>query len=149
MKIVFLQSYQGFGQKGDIKEVKDGFARNFLIPRGFAAPFTEKVQLELTAQKKAEEKSKEVQRKKTEELEKKLNGVTFKTFLKTGEKGEAFGSVSINDIVQLLKEKGIAIEKKQVLLEKHLKTFGTHEVILNLGEGANAKIFIEVSTNRS
>lgn len=144
MKVIFLKDYQHVGKRGEVKEIKDGFARNFLIPNGIAVLADPAHMGKLKHEQKAHLEQREAERKKALEIKAKLEGLLLKAKLKSREKGEPFGSISANDIVNLLKEKGIEIEKKRLLLQKPLKTFGMHAININLGDNIN-KILIEIS----
>jgi large subunit ribosomal protein L9 len=143
MKVILLQDIKNLGKKYDVKDVSDGYARNFLIPRGLAEAATT-----AALNRIAEIKSRIAAQKKQllETLEKRketLAGTTLIFKLKTGEKGEVFGSVSARDIENALSERGIADVK--IELEKPIKELGEHLVGINLGEGIKTKIKVLVS----
>lgn len=140
MKIVLLKDVAKIGKAGDVKEVSDGYAKNFLIARGFAAVATNKLLSQLEAKKKEIENKKEAELLKTKELAGKLNNLEIKVPLKIGEDGKSFGSVTIAKIISAVKKAGFDIEKSQVDLEENIKTLGTHDVRLNLGHGVIATI---------
>ena len=135
MKIILLQTIKGLGNKFDIKQVKDGYARNFLLPRGLAKIATEQVIKELETQKAAWEKGEQEIKTKLEALAKELSSQEFKFTLKTGKKGEVFGSVTKDDIKSKLSMPDIEIE-----LERPIKTLGEHQVEIDLGKGIKAKV---------
>jgi len=138
MKVILLQNVKNLGQKGELKNVADGYGRNFLIARKLAIP----ADASHIKQKQAHDKKKneEVLTKKAEAKEYEKYVLEFS--LKTGEHGETFGSVSKKDIEEALKSKNIPYES--VELDKSIKGSGKHEVILSLGDGVKAKITAEI-----
>lgn len=137
MKIILLQDIKGLGKKYDVKQVKDGYARNFLLPRKLAKIATAQAIKELERQKiKLEQQEREI-KAKLEKLAADLKNQEFKFNIKTGKKGEIFGSLSKENIKESLIEKGI---KAEVLLDKSLKTLGEHQVSINLDMGVETKI---------
>lgn len=139
MKIILLQDIKGFGKKYDIKEAKDGYARNFLIPQKLAKIATNQAVKELGVQKAEWERKEKEIKAELEKTAKELEGREFKFEVKTGKKGEVFGSVGSEDIKKSLIEKGI---KAEILLERPLKTLGEHQVEIDLGGGIKTKIKI-------
>ncbi|MEW6617006.1 MAG: 50S ribosomal protein L9 [Patescibacteria group bacterium] len=144
MKVIFLKDVRGVGKKSEVKEVNDGYARNFLIPRGFAKMAiereVEKLKRETEEQKVKHEKLVQKFVALGDELKKQPMIFT----LKTGEKGEVFGSVSAKDIEGKLQEKGIAHSK--IIIEKPIKKTGPHEVEADFGSGIKIKLLIEVKS---
>lgn len=140
MKIVLLRDVEKIGKVGDIKEVSDGYAKNFLIPRGFASIATNKLLNQIETKKKEIENKKEAELFKIKELAEKLSNLEIKVPLKMGEDGKPFGSVTVMKIISAVKKEGFDIEKSQVDLEENIKTLGVHNVKLNLGHGVIATI---------
>ncbi len=138
MKVILLTDVRGVGRKNEIKEVADGYARNFLIARKLA----------LAADQKGLEVKKFVDQREQGEVErlqgivKKLAGLTFDFTIKTGEQGAVFGSISRRDLEQALKDKGI-IEGK-LILEHPIKSTGTHKVEVDFGKGVKGILRILV-----
>jgi len=140
MKVIFLQDVKNVGKKFDVKNVSDGYARNFLFPQGLAKIATEETVKNLEAQKAATVKEEEKVKNELIALSKVLENKEFEFKVKTGEKGEVFGSVTKNDI-----EKSIsAPEDIEVLLDKPIKKLGEHRVEVNLGKGIKANLKINV-----
>lgn len=142
MKLILLQDIKGLGKKFDVKDVKDGYARNFLLPQKLAKIATEAAIKELESQKNKQEQEEKEIKTKLEELAKNLEGKEFKFELKTGKKREVFGSLSEADIKKVLSEKGIEAE---ILLEKPIKIIGEHQIKIDLGKGVKTtiKVIIE------
>lgn len=145
MKVILLENIKQLGQKYEIKNVKDGYARNYLIPKGLAIPATkEKIEWALKQQeiyaKKAEEKLKEVQK-----MAEKLDGQEIIFSVKVGEKGQLFEAINNVKIAQKLKEMGFEVKKNQVLLEEPIKELGEYQIKLALEEGLEPEITLIVN----
>ena len=145
MKVILLQDVQGTGKKGEIKEVKDGYARNALFPKGLAAEAT-KANLNLLEQKKASAQHKiDAEREAAESIAKKLNGKTIKVIARAGEDGKLFGSVTTKDISAALKQEGFDIDKKKLNIIGDIKTYGTYGIEAKLYSGVGAKFSVSVA----
>ena len=134
MKVIFLQDVKGQGKKGDMKEVSDGYARNYLLPRGLATQATAdnlnalKIKEKAAAAKAAKEKA------LAEENAKKLEGVQVIIRAKAGSSGKLFGAVTSAEIASALKEQfGIDIEKNKIVQSEPIKTYGAYTVKAKLG----------------
>lgn len=140
MKVIFLKDLKGQGKKEEIKEVKDGYAMNFLIKKGYAVPLNDKnLQTLKTNQKEREIQDKEnrtLAQKEQEKLEKEI--LKFK--VKTGEQDRVFGSISSKQIREELTKKGYKIDKNQIDLENNLTTLGYHNVSISLYKDIKATI---------
>ncbi|MGC9603515.1 MAG: 50S ribosomal protein L9 [Minisyncoccia bacterium] len=140
MKVILQKDIKGIGKKFDVKEVKDGYARNFLLVRGLAGAATKSALDKLEAQKKIweAERQKLVEKLKAEAA--KIEGIVLDFKMKTGEKGETFGSVTRKDIEAELSRKGF--KNLKIELEKSIKTIGEHSVPVDFGEGVKGKLKI-------
>ncbi len=144
MKLVLLESIEGLGTVGQEVKVKDGYARNYLIPKGLALlasdsnikAFKDKIQ----ARVRTEAKSKEHAVKIAEEL----GSVTLNFAVKTGQEGKLFGSVTSTNIYEALEEKGFEIDKKKIMLAEPIRHIGTHEVSVKLFPDVAAVVKVEV-----
>ncbi|MBI2054529.1 MAG: 50S ribosomal protein L9 [Candidatus Sungbacteria bacterium] len=145
MKVILLQDVSKVGHKGDIKNVSDGYARNFLLARKLAVEATK----EMLAQKTSEEKRNAAKRheeaRKYEWLRDRLLSITIPLSLKLGEKGEAFGSIGAAKILEALLKQKIELQKEWLVLPKALKTLGEHHIPINFPYGVQAtvKVIIE------
>jgi large subunit ribosomal protein L9 len=145
MKVVLLETIEGVGTVGQEIKVKDGYARNYLIPKGKALlagggaikSFKDKIEAGI----RAEAKSKEHAAKAAEELSSIVLG--FK--VKSGDDGKLFGSITNSQIADSLKSKGFDIDKKKIHLPEPIKHTGTHDVTVKLYPEVSAVIKIEVS----
>lgn len=144
MRVILQKDVPKLGKKGDIKNVSDGYARNFLFPRGLAVLATEsgvkKVEQERAVLSAKQEKEKAALR----ELADTLARIKIQTTLKVGEGGGAFGSIGVSKILELLKEKGCTLDKSQIALEKPIKTLGEHKIPVRLDQGIESEIILTV-----
>lgn len=147
MKVILLQDIKGLGRKFDIKNVADGYARNFLIPRGLVKIATEQNIKETEIRKNRIEKEAEEIKNKLESMAKNSANQEFIFSVKTGEKGEIFGSVNKEDIKNRLFENYEDLKKCgdiEVELKKPLKIIGEHLIEVSFGKGIKNKIKIKI-----
>lgn len=145
MKVVLLKDVAKIGKKGEIKNVSDGYARNFLIPKGLAVEATPAVLKKLKAEKEKEEQEKLKRRKENEELLKLIQKHLYKIEVRAGGNGKLFGALTNADIAKKISEViGKDIEKKYIVLDKPIKELGLYDVTVKLPEGVSGKIKIEV-----
>ncbi len=150
MKIIFLLDVKGTGRKNEIKEVSDGYAKNFLIPRGLAAPVGEKRnENRLMALLAETEERKKAAIKAAEELIAELEKNPPEFRLKIGAKNDVFGSVSRADAEKALASRFSEYKKKfrrepSVILERPIKTLGERVISINFGEGIKKEVRITV-----
>jgi large subunit ribosomal protein L9 len=148
MKIVLLKSVKNVGGAGEVKNVNDGFARNFLIPQGLAEIATE------DAMKKAERLKEDQEEKNRQELEnaqkiaESVDGLEIVINQKTHE-GKLFGSVDRKTISEKLKQQGVLVDESSVLLEKPIKETGEFQVKISLNQGIEAEIKVIVEEEKS
>jgi len=140
MKIILLQDIENVGKKGDIKNVADGYARNFLFPRNLAKVATEEAIVELEKEKELEAQKAEEELKKTQELVSKIDGLEFEVIEKIDESGKLYGSINEVRIAKVLKEKGFDIKKKQIKIPQPIKELGEFPVTLLFDHGLEAEI---------
>jgi large subunit ribosomal protein L9 len=144
MKVVLLETIEGLGSVGQEVKVKDGYARNFLIPKGLALTATDSnikaFKDKIQARIRSEAKSKEHAMKLSEELA----SVTLKFEAKTGQEGKLFGSITSMDIFEALKGKGFEVDKKKIVLNDAIRHVGTHEVAVRLFPEVTSTIKVEV-----
>jgi len=144
MEVILKEDYPGLGKKGQVVKVTRGYARNYLIPRNLAV-------LNIAGNKsavKAELKFEEIREKKgraaAEEVKEKIDGKELKIKTKVGKEGKLYGSVTKQDIVDLLKKEGFEIDKKIMDIEEHIKEAGSYEIQLNLFKDVKAHINLVV-----
>ena len=144
MKIIFLQDVPGSGKKGEIKEVKDGFARNMLFPKGLAIEATKSNLLLLEQKRASVQHQKDLEVEAAKKTAARMDGKTFKIPAKAGESGKLFGSVTVKDISAVLKKEGHDVDKRKLSVKDDIKSFGTYEVEAKFYTGVVAKFFINV-----
>jgi large subunit ribosomal protein L9 len=144
MEVILRTDIPKLGKAGDIVKVKDGYARNYLIPKGFAIPANKKNIKALEKERQIILAKAERQRKKLESLAEKLEGLTLTIYRRKIEEDRIYGSVSALDIVNALKEQGIELDKKFVALEEPIKTLGVFEVPIKLAHDKVVNIKVEV-----
>ena len=145
MKVIFSTDVRGQGKKGEMKEVSDGYARNYLIPRGLAAEATADNINAMKLKEKA--KAAQIAREKAqaEENAKKLEGVQVLIRARAGSSGKLFGAVTSQEISDALKEQfDIDIEKNKIVQAEPIKTFGSYTVKAKLGYEVNGSINVLV-----
>ncbi len=145
MKVVLTQDVKSQGKKGQLINVSDGYARNFLLPKGLAIIADNKALNEIKGREAAEQHKKEVELQNARECAAKLESVVVKFTGKAGADGRLYGSVTTKDIADELKAQAdIAVDKRKILLEEALKTFGTHTVDVKLHTEVVGKINVVV-----
>ena len=132
MKVIFIKDLRGQGKRGEIKEVKDGYAENFLIKQGYAKKLTEQSFQQYQNDKKEEKALDDKNRKEADKLKETLKGIELVFKVKTGAQDKVFGSVSTKQIKEELDKKKISIDKKQIMLDEGLSTLGYHDVNIAL-----------------
>jgi large subunit ribosomal protein L9 len=144
MKVIFISDVETIGRQGEIKDVKDGLARNFLLPKKLAITATPG-NIKIWEQKSAALRKKEDKVKgEAEKFASKLDGVAIKIPVKVGEEEKIFGSVTSQSISDALGELGYEVSRKQIDLESPIKTLGTHDVAVKLHHDVSAVIKVEV-----
>ena len=149
MKVILLQDIDKVGKKYEVKEVKAGFARNYLIAKGLAKPATKEALKWVEVQKEIEAKKAEEELKKTLEFASSLDGQEVIIPTKVGEKGQLFETITTQKISEKLKELGFKIKKSQVELEKPIQTLGEFPVKIQLEHGLEAEIKVIVTEEKS
>jgi large subunit ribosomal protein L9 len=144
MEVILRTDVPKLGKAGDIVKVKDGFARNYLLPKGLAIPANQKTIKALENQRKIILAKAERERKKAQSLAEKLTGLTLTFYRKVIEGERIYGSISAQDIVKALEEKGLNLERRFVLLDEPIKQLGTYEIPIRLGPGVDVRISVEV-----
>lgn len=146
MRIVFLEEVPGSGRIGEIKNVADGFARNYLLPRGLAAPATPEVVRRAEAKAVRENRRQEGLDAEARSLAEKLVGATFRMDVRAGEQGRLYGSVTSGDIAeQVSKLVGQEFDRHQVELAEPLKELGSFEVKLRLSRNVVQPVTVIVA----
>lgn len=142
MKVIFLKDVKGQGKKDEIKEVKDGYAENFLIKNGYAIKYSNRSKEILDNQIEDRNEKERQLIKECEEIKKKLESKTYTFKVKSGKDGKVFGSVSSKQISDELSKLGFKVDKKKILLDDALTTLGYHNVKIELHKKVIAEIKI-------
>ncbi|MDP1627786.1 50S ribosomal protein L9 [Parvibaculum sp.] len=145
MQVVLLERVEKLGQMGDVVKVKDGFARNFLLPRKKALRAT-KANIERFEGQRAQLEARNLELKKeAEQVHAKVNGQAFIVLRQAGETGILYGSVSTRDIANAMTDGGFSTARNQAVLDKPIKTIGLHNVRIVLHPEVSATITINVA----
>lgn len=145
MQVVLLEDVKALGKKGQIVNVNDGYARNFILPKKLGIEATSKNLNDLKLQKANEEKLAAEQLQAAKDLAASLAEKAITLSIKAGEGGRAFGSVSSKEIAKAITDQlGLEIDKKKLVLPEPLKTFGTHEVPIKLHRDVTGKLAVKV-----
>lgn len=145
MKVIFLQDVKGTAKKGEVKEVSDGYARNFLLGKGLAVEANNKNMSELAGKKASEQHKADVARQDALDSAAKVKGKSVVCKCKAGQGGKLFGSVTAGNIADLVKDQlGVSMDKKKIALSAEIKAFGTYSAELKFHPGITEKITVEV-----
>jgi large subunit ribosomal protein L9 len=139
MKVLLIKDVKGLGKAGEIKNAKDGYARNFLIPKGFAKLATPEVIKEWEEEQKRKEAELKKELARLNELKEKIESTPIVIKHKLGANGQLYGAITNKEVAEALKEKGIEIDKKHIEM-KQIKSVGEYEVDVKLGHGIHAKL---------
>ncbi len=145
MKLILIEDVTGLGLRGDSVEVKDGYANNYLIPRGLAVKSTKGKAKEAgqLAQEKMAKADRE--RKRAEESAQEISGHTFEVTAKAGEEGKLFGTITAKDVAAMLdQELNMQVDRKKIHLDEHIKSAGFHEARIKLHPQVEAIIHLKV-----
>jgi large subunit ribosomal protein L9 len=145
MQVILLQRIGRLGQMGDVVKVKDGFARNFLLPQGKALRASKDNQAEFEKRRVVLEANNLEHKKEAEAVSGKLAGKQFVTIRQAGDTGQLYGSVSTRDIADSIVAGGFAVDRRQITLDKPIKTLGLHEVTVALHPEVLVKIGVNVA----
>lgn len=145
MKVVLLQDVKGTGKKGELANVSDGYARNYLLPRNLAKEADAQALNELKNAEQSKQHKIAVETAEAQANAKRLEGQVLEMTAKAGQGGRLFGSVTSKEIAAELKRKySLAIDKRKVVLESDIKAFGTYNAEVKLYTGISAKIKVKV-----
>lgn len=145
MKVILLKDVKGTGKKGELKEVSDGYARNFLIPKGLVKEATATSMNDFKQQQASENYRKEKAEEIAIALDKRLRSLSITLCSKAGEGGKLFGSITSKDVADALKkEHQIELDKRKIVLEEPLKTLGSHQVPVKLHPNVSSEIRVDI-----
>ncbi len=145
MKVILLKDVKGTGKKGEMKEVSDGYARNFLLPKKMAIVADNTAVKELNEKNKAAENKAQKEYEAAVELGKKMEEMNIVMYSKAGDGGRLFGSITSKDIAeQLKKQHGIVVDKRKVLLNEPIRVLGSTNVEIKIHQKVITKIRVDV-----
>lgn len=144
MKVILQKDVPALGDAGDIKEVAEGYARNYLLPNRLVIIANESSSKAVEHQKKLIKIKKEKRKKASEGIAGSISGLELTIPAQVGEEGKLFGSITSMDIAAVLKEKGFTVDKRKILLENPIKHEGEYTVNIKLDEGINAAVKVIV-----
>lgn len=146
MKVVLLEDVRGQGKKGDVVNVSDGYARNFLFPKHLAAVADQKAMNEIKSQEASRLHKIEMEKQQARQTAAALEGIAVKISQQAGADGRLYGSVTAKDIAEaLLSQHGIAVDKRKLQIGDALKTFGSHVVEIKLYPEITGKVNVVIS----
>lgn len=149
MKVILTQDVKAQGKKGDLIDVSEGYARNFLFPKKLAEPADAKAMNERKNRESAQKFKIETETAEAKAIAEKLSSTTVTIFLSSGTDGKPYGSVTSKEIAETLeKEKGISIDKRKIVLEKAIRAFGNYTVDVKLYSGVVGKINLIVTQKK-
>lgn len=145
MKVILLKDVKGTGKKGEVKEVSDGYARNFLIKKGVAVEASQANMKELDEKEKSKERKALIEYEEAVLLGKQMEEINIQIEVKAGEGGRLFGSITSKEIAeQLKKQKNLDIDKRKILMDEPIRTLGSTFVEIKLHPKVTTKIRVDV-----
>lgn len=144
MKVILKQDVKGLGKKGELVNTSDGYARNFLFPKGLASEANAQAMTELKNKENSEKYRIKVETEKAEADKAVINGKTIKFVMPAGQNGRLFGSVTTKEIAEKIKnEFNIDVDKKKISVNE-IKSFGTFNAVIKLNHGVTAEVYVFV-----
>lgn len=148
MRVILLQDIENLGKKHEVKEVRPGFARNFLIAKGLAKPATPEALEWLEVQKEIETKKAEEELKKIQETASAIDGQEIVIPVKIGEEGQLFESINNQKILEKLKELGFDVKKSQILLPEPIKELGEFPIKIHFEHNLEPEIKVIITEEK-
>lgn len=145
MKVIFLQDVKGQGKKGEVKDLSEGYVRNFLLPKGLVKAASDGNIKTLEVQNASELKRKAKEKEDAQALAKKLEETTIVVKAKAGEGGRLFGAITSKQVAEALAALGYKIDKRKIELEDPIRTLGVTQVPLKLHPEVKAKLNVQTS----
>ena len=145
MKVILKQDIKGVGRKDEIINASDGYARNFLLPKGLAVEANNENMSKLKAKEDSKAYKKEIEKEEAKKVAEKLAGIQLKVEVKAGENGKIFGGVSAKEIADLLKANyNIEVDKKKIDVKETIKTLGLRTISIKLYDGVVGNLKVDV-----
>ena len=145
MKVILIKDVPGYGTFGDIVNVKDGFANNYLIPRGLALPATEGNVKHVQDILKQKQRKLEREKAKAQEIAEKIDGMVIEIARPVGVTGKLYGAITVSEIAEKIKEKaGVEVAKRKIMLRAPIKNVGRYNIPVKLHPEVSATIVVDV-----
>jgi large subunit ribosomal protein L9 len=144
MKIILTQEVTGLGSAGDIVEVRDGYGRNFLIPRGFGIRWTKGGEKTIESIKAARSSREVRDLDHAKEIKAKLEGATVELPVRAGAGGRLFGAVTVTDIAGAISQAGASVDKRKIIVGNPIKSLGSHQVTVKVHDDVDATVNLNV-----
>ena len=144
MKLILTQEVSGLGSPGDVVEVKDGYGRNYLVPRGFAIRWTKGGERTVESIKAARSSREVRDLDHAKEIKAKLEGTTVQLPVRAGEGGRLFGAVTVSDIAGAIAEAGAPVDKRKIIVGNPIKSLGSHQVTVKVHDDVDATVNLNV-----
>jgi len=144
MKLILTQEVTGLGAPGDVVEVKDGYGRNYLVPRGLAIVWTRGGEKTIESIKKARDSRAVRDADHAAEVKAKLEGSTFQVKVRAGEGGRLFGAVTTADIASAIVDAGAEVDKRTIVVANPIKSLGAHTVTVKVHDDVEAQVTLNV-----
>lgn len=149
MKVILIKDVKSQGKKGDVINVSDGYARNYLIRLGFAEEINNSGLNEIAQKKAADEMRLAKEKQEAEELFNKINGATVRVLVKCGDKGKIFGSVTSKEISEQLEKQGITVDKRKIVLKEAIKQTGRSMIDIKVYNNLIARVNLVVDKDQA
>ena len=144
MKVILLQDVRGKGKKGQMLEVSDGYARNYMLPRKIAMEATADAINTMRMNDKATAERQAKERAEAMELAKRMKAMTLTVYAKGGGAGRLFGSVTSQEIADALQSQGITLDKRKIVIDEPIKNVGTYTIRCKLGYEITAQLTVQI-----
>jgi large subunit ribosomal protein L9 len=144
MQVILRREFESLGKTGDVVTVKPGYARNYLIPRGIAYPVTKSNLARLEHEKQVYAARDLRERRRAGDLSAKLQGLRLIASVQVGEEDRMFGSVTAADVAELLKERGIEVDRRKISLDEPIKYLGEYQIPVKLHKDVVVSITVDV-----
>ena len=149
MKVILQQDVRGQGKKGEMIEVAEGYARNYLLPRKLAVPATADAMNTMRLQEKAKKAEEARQKAEAQAMAEKLKGVVVKLTAKAGANGKLFGAVTSKEVSEALQNQhGIELAKQKIVMDEPIKSYGSYELKAKLGFEISGTIYVVVAEEK-
>ncbi len=146
MKVVLKQDLKGTGKKDELVNVADGYARNYLFPRGLAVPADKGAVTDLKNKEESRKFKAETELENAKDLASRIDGTIVTVVSKAGSTGRLFGSVTAKEVAEAIEAKyGVGIDKRKIVLDGDIKNFGIYDAVVKIAPGVTAKVRVKVA----